>query len=264
MGKLVTFWSPYIGQAKVTSSLCAIVAMFGIQHPELSVAVSHVNQDSMELEEKLDQRNDMRVKWELYQKTGVAALKLNYQQAIPTSEKIRRSAIPLKMKSLYLYPFTEQKMDLLTVRLLTETLKNEFDVVFLDLESGQRENSRCLMKKADLVVIVLPQSPVYWASFVQQDMSFLDGKQVCVLLGGCLENSKYGRKYYSRKKYVKEGMELVGTIPMNAGFLDAMSEGRTLDYFLRNQLVRRKEENYEFIVQTKEAAEHIRKKIFLS
>ncbi len=265
MGKLVAFWSPFIGQAKVTSSLCAIAGGFGIQYPEISVAISHITSTSMDLEEKLDNRSGMEVRRELYSKTGISALKLNYRHAMLTSEKIRRSAIPLRMKSLFLYPNVEQESetDNLTFRLLTENLKQEYDVVFLDLESGKKERSLRFLKAADLVVVVMPQAPEYW-DFFEQEMELLEGVAFCTILGGHLEKSKYGKVYYSRKKDVKEKGKPVGEIPMNAGFMDAMSEGRTLDYFFRNQQIKKKEENYEFMAKTQKAAECIRKKLFLS
>ena len=69
MGKLVTFWSPFIGQAKVTSSMCAIVAAFAMQYPELEIALSHTQPESIELEERLDCRIGFTGKRELYEKT---------------------------------------------------------------------------------------------------------------------------------------------------------------------------------------------------
>lgn len=266
MGKLVVFWSPYAGQAKTTSSMCAIAGSFGLWYPELSIAVSHIKQETNDLERKLDERLEEKEKQELYKKTGITALKLNYRQAMLTSEKIKRSAIPLKMKSIYLYPYadTEKTMDTLTYRLVTEELVKEFDAVFLDLESGNQEKSLLLLQAADYVIIVLPQEPVYWEQFQQNAAEFLQGKKYCILMGGYLKNSRYSKKYYATKKEWMGAGKLAGVIPMNSGFFDAMAEGQTCDYFYRNQLVRKKEENYEFIVQTKKAAEFIRKGVFLS
>ncbi len=263
MGKMITFWSPYIGQAKVTSSLCAVAGMFGMEYPELSIAISHIHRDSLALEEKLDSSTPVETRKELYKKTGISALKLNCRQAVLTSEKIRRSAVPLRMKSLYLYPYTEQEMDRLTYKLFTETLKNEFDIFFLDLENGKQELSLRFMKEADLVVVVLPQSPVYCKQFFEQE-EWLKEKEICVLFGGYLPKSKYSRNFCMRKTERKADGGWTGAIPINTGFFDAMTEGKTLDYFFRNQLVGKKEENYEFIVQAKKAAEGIRKKLFFS
>ena len=68
-------------------------------------------------------------------------------------------------------------------------------------------------------------------------------------------------RLFFRKTYAEaQGIQ----IPLNAGYLDAMSEGRTLEFFLKNQWVEKKEENYEFIVQAKKAAECFQRKLFLS
>lgn len=263
MGKLVTFWSPYAGHAKVTSSMCAIAGIFGMQYPEYDIAITHTKKNSMELEEMLDSQTGQEIKQEIYKKSGITALKINCKQAALTSERIRRSAILLSMKSLYLYPYAGSEMDALAVRIITETMKNEFDIVFLDLESGENKDSVDIMKEADLLVIVLPQAPAFWDKFLSREPEWLTGKRTCILLGGFFTDSRYGMNYYARKRNRTEIGEVAGVIPVNRGFFDAMSDGKVLDYFYRNQEVRKKEDNYEFMVQTKKAAENIRKKLFL-
>ena len=263
MGKLITFWSPYIGKAGVTSSMCAIAGMLGMQYPELSVAISHVNRNFIELEEKLDAATASGKQQELYSKSGITALKFHCRQAKLTSEKIRRSAIPLRMKSLYLYPNSEQNRDSLGFQLLTETLKEEFDLVLLDLENGEGGYSKDFMDSSDLIVVVLPQNPYYWSAFGKESGRYLEGKNYLVLLGQFLETSRYS-PFFSMKqimKCTKAGM--AGVVPVNKDFFDALATGRTLDFFYKNQYVRKKEENYEFFVQTKRAAEQIKRAVFV-
>ena len=60
------------------------------------------------------------------------------------------------------------------------------------------------------------------------------------------------------------GSKIIGVIPWNAGFFDAMAEGKTLDFFLRNQFTTKREENYEFILQAEKTATYIKKHILLS
>ena len=257
MGKLVTFWSPYKGKSKVTSSMCAIAAQFGINYPELDIAITHTGLGNISLEEKLDTRvGTIDEKLELYKRTGISALKINYRSAALTSEKIRRSAINLRMKSLFLYPNAENENDALSFFLLTETLKNEFDLVFLDLESGIHEKNINYFSVSDMVVTVLPQDPEAWQSFVPEE------KNSCIILGGYLNVVKYGKRFFCRNADIRKKRALCGVVPINGGFFDAMTEGRVVDYFYRNQRVRNKEENYEFIVQTKKTAENIRKRLF--
>lgn len=263
MGKLIAFWSPYEGKSKVTSSLCAIAGIFGMEYPEISVAISHGLQAGTDLEEKLFSMETWEEQCELYKKTGIAALKIHCRQGILSAEKIRRSGVPLCMKSLYLYPYIEQAGDRgeLTTQLVTETIKSEFDIVLLDLKSGVHQENECFFEAADLVVVVLPQEPVYLKRFLKNYGQNPAVKEYCFLFGGYLEKSKYRYKFYQKNKEFWKNF--AGVIPNNVGFLDAMAEGKTLDYFMKNRRLNKKEENYEFIVQTKKAAEYIRKQIFI-
>ena len=170
MGKLITFWSPFVGQAKVTSSMCAIVSAFAMQYPNLELALSHTQPEAMELEERLDCRIGFTSKRELYEKTGMSALILQYMQGGLTSERIRRCAIPLFLRSMYLFSGTGKKepIDPIPYSILTEKLVQEFDVTFLDLVSGEKEASFQFMQMADVVVVVLPQRPLYWEIFFKK------------------------------------------------------------------------------------------------
>ncbi len=261
MGKLVTFWSPFIGKAKVTSSMCAIVAAFAMKYPEWEIALSHTESESVELEEKLDCRIGFAEKKELYEKTGMSALVFQYMQSGLTSERIRRCAIPLLIKSIYLFPGMGKKQSLEEIQysILTEKLVQEFDVTFLDLESGGRESSFQFMQKADVVVVVLPQYPRDLELFFKQWIERLEGKEVCFLLGGYHSSSRYNEAYFKRKREYRGKGKWIGTVPVNVNFMDAMVEGRTLEFFLKNELVGKKEEQYEFMEQTKQTAEQLKK-----
>lgn len=264
MGKLITFWSPYPGQGRVTSTMCAVAGAMGMEYPELDMALSHTKPDSTELEDRLEYRLTGEEQKELHEKSGLSSLSLNFMQAALTSEKIRHCAIPLLMRSLYLFPGAGKKeiSDALLFQLITEHLTEDFSAVFLDLGSGRADLSFSLMKAADIVVVMLPQYPPCWERFLREEEAFLGGKEFWIMLGGYLDGTKYGMRYFSR---LREGKgKLIGEIPMNAGYLDAMSEGRTLEFFLKNQWAGKKEENYEFIIQAKKAAECFKKKLFIS
>lgn len=266
MGKLVTFWSPYIGQAKVTATLCAVAGSFGMLYPEMDVALCQAVPGKLELESKLDSRDSIEERSNLYAKLGISALSLNYMQEMLTSEKIRRCALPLLMRSLYLYPHLEKENadKELTFHLLSNCLVKEFDLLFLDLKSGYDKTSLRYMEAADLVVVVLPQAPIYWSDFFNDLEEHFTGKNLVVILGASLGKSRYSIQYYERKKLYMEKIVLAGAVPLNVGYMDALAEGNTLHFLLRNQFVRKKEENYEFIFQAKKTAETIRKILFLS
>lgn len=264
MGKLIAFWSPCAGKAKVTASMCAVAGAMGLWYPEVEIALVHTKENT-ELEEYLDSKSSRNNQKDLYEKIGVAALQLNYMQAVLTAEKIRRCAIPLIMKSLYLFPGSgkTEGVDERRFRTLTEKLVDEFEVTFLELEAGWSGISEEMMQVADAVVMVLPQNPTCWESYME-DKKRLEDKKCCVLIGGYLNNSRYGMNYFRRRYFAKNKEQFLGTIPMNAGYMDAMADGRSLDFFLKNELTERKEENYEFIIQTKRIAKYLKTEILIS
>lgn len=265
MGKLITFWSPYQGKAKVTSSMCAVAGMFGILYPECEIALSHTSHGSICLEEKLDSGIQADNKKSLYERMGITALTLNGMQAALTSEKIRRCAVPLFVKSLYLYPAVgaDYTKDVV-FSILTECIRREFSAVFLDLETGWNEVSLQYMKASDFVMIVLPQEPECMEVMWSEKMEFLEQIPRACLIGGYLENSRYSLNHFVRKSDGRSRGRFAGAVPMNVTFFDAMVQGKTLEFLLRNLLPRKKEENYEFIIQTKKVAEYIKRTVIVS
>lgn len=223
MGKLITFWSPYLGRAKVTSSLCAVAGMFGIQYPEWEIAISHTSQGSVSLEGKLDAGIRAEEKKSLYERMGITALTLNAMQAALTSEKTRRCAVPLFVKSLYLYPgYGTEYTQELAFSILTEHLKQEFAAVFLDLESGWNDSSLRYMKASDFIVIVLPQEPDSMELLWSGNIEALENIPKAFLIGGYLTHSRYSLNYFLRKSDNRSKGRFAGAIPMNTAFFDSM------------------------------------------
>lgn len=264
MGKQVVFWSPYAGVSKVTASLCAIAGIFGMQYPELDIAISSVASDIVGPEEYLTERRYAEIFKDGYKRQGMESLKFHFRQAQLSSEVIRRNSIQLKMKTLFLYSgIFAGKEDTITFQLLTQTLRQEYDLVFLDLGNREQIQTQGFLDTADLIVVVLPQSQWYWEDFFTFKNQLLTDKQYCVLIGGYMRKSVFSKKYYYIEQSQGPTCKIAGVIPMNTDFMEAMSEGKILDFLFRNQRARKKEDNYEFIVQTKKAAERIREKLFL-
>lgn len=264
MGKLVAFWSPYGGVAKVTSSLCAIAGSFGIQYPEMDVAICSALSDSFGPEEYLIECRSAEFFREVYKRAGIEDLKLHFRQEALSSEIIRRSAVSLKMKSLFLYPdsYAENTLDDIRFQLLTKTLKEEFSLVFLDVGNKDKKQRMRFLESADLIVVVLPQARRYREDFFTNKKILFGKKQFCILQSGYLGKYRTGETWYFREVR-QDSDEMVGYIPMNTDFFYALEQGKTLEYFYRNQFAGKKEDNYEFIIQTKKAAERISKKLFL-
>lgn len=266
MGNLITFWSPYAGHGKVTASLCAVIGGLILQYPELSLAVSHAKNEAIPLLRKINSNALIFEDNGWLTSFGIDTLKMYTGQKKLSSETIRRCGLPLWGQTVYFYPNNERnrKEEDMAVQILTETLKEEFDVVCLDLGSGKNEEVFRYMKASDFVIVVLPQEPFYVERFLREDADFINTIDYGIVFGGCFQKSKYKSVYY-KKIYGKKINEIfLGQILLNCDFFNAMSEGKALDFFFRNSVPVKNEENYEFVIQVKKTAEHIRNKVICS
>ena len=270
MGKVVTFWSPVAGQAKVTASMIAVVSSLVQEKPAYEIAVSSVGKEETSLEAYLEERRKWVKSEELYERSGISALLLGCKQGTLTREKVRRSALPLTIPGVVLFPGLNKKIRMIHGReaarlefyILTECLRKEYGLTCIDLESGFNETSIQYMKAADLAVIVLPQNPIAWQCFLKERGSFDANKQF-ILFGGYLKKSRNSLAKY-RRTFADREEKRSGVIPMCEGYMDALAEGKAIEFFMKNEYAGKKDENYEFIQSTKKAAKRICNCVFLS
>lgn len=280
MGKTIVFWSPKQGHSGVTACVCAVAAALATGKEARQVAVTHAFLLRHELEERLDCHIEER-RGELYERMGLSALMLWLKKEELKEEIIRHCGILLPGSTLELFPgggkslsaLQEKEREEILLTLLLEKLPMAYDVVLVDLASGGSHFSLDAMIKADMTVIVLPQEPRVWKRFFLDEFWKIKGKHTFFLLGGVLMDAKYGIREFLRAagNAVEKGR--VGIIPRNAEYLEAMEEGRVIEFFLKNECGRRGESNAAFMEQTRWAARRLfeltngagrKKKIFLS
>lgn len=269
MGKILAFWSPVKGQAKVSASMCAIIAMLGKKYPQTEMAVSSVT-EGWALEQGMDARYKLENRKEVYARSGIAALILSCKQGMLTKTSVRRCALSVPFIPAALFPGLGHRENAvhggntteLEQYVIKEHLAKEYDLVCLDAGSGFHKQSEECLKQADAVVVVLPQNPWVWEVY-SKNCEMLSGKNVGILFGEYLKSSKYGLKQYE-SKYLGAEETVVGVIPCNAGFRDAVAEGRSAEFLFKNERIGKKEENYEFMESVGKAAEKIKERLFLS
>lgn len=262
MGKLVTFWSPASGRSGTTAVMGAIATAAAMLYPEQEIALCHMQHNSMELVKRMESRSYIDAKREVLERMGLNALALQYMQSELTPEKIRKCAVPLQLKSLFLYPAMGRKetMEEVYGKLLKEKMTEVFDFVFLDLEAGENSCSYDYMKAADIVVFVLPQEEPYWQLLEERYKKVLGEQEFCIVMGRYQSDSRYNEKYFKKKQH-RMGGTYIGAIPNCVGYMDAMAEGRTLEFFLKNQMVGKKEANYEFMEQTRQTTIRLKERM---
>ena len=77
-----------------------------------------------------------------------------------------------------------------------------------------------------------------------------------------MKNSKYGMMQYKRWFANSTGSG-VGAVPLCEGYMDALADGKAVDFFLKNEYARKRDENYEFMESVKRAAKGISDSILL-
>lgn len=263
MGKLVVFWSPWHGQAKVTASMCAI----GLQCNRLRkerVVMTHSQFGMSDLEGMFGRMDKYRRRL-LYDNSGLSAAVLRFKQARLTEDSIEQCMIPVTSTGLYLLPGTQQDSGMaresdttdIIYTLLARDIPKCYDWTLVDVLSGPNALSMKLIDVADAVVVTLSQNVATWEGFFESVTPLLSKRNVFFLLGGYDPNSNYSVKNFlhMNKEYVTEAN--IGVVPYNVGYMDAISAGTVVRFMYSNENATRKEENYYFMEETKRTAEKL-------
>lgn len=280
MGKTIVFWSPKSGHSGVTACVCAVAAALTTGKEARLAAVAHTSLSKYELEERLDCHIEER-RGELYERMGLAALMLHLKKEELKEEAIRHCGILLSGSTLELFPgggkslfaLQEKEREEILLALLLEKLPMAYDCLLVDLMPGSNQLSMDAIEKAYITVIVLPQDPKLWKKFFSDEFWKLKAKNVFFLLGGALMDAKYGIREFLKVAGNVADRGRVGMIPRNTEYLEAMAEGRVIEFFLKNERGRKGEGNAAFVEQTRRTARSLlgladragrKKKIFLS
>ena len=266
MGKIVVFWSPWHGQARVTASMGA-VAMALSEIQEERVIVTHTQFGMADLEGMFDLRIKEEQKQVLYESAGLNALILNFKQAELNKEAIERCSMQVpNANNLFMLPGLSKDAALLQgdeledmlEYILTERVAQAYDWLFIDLASGKNPFSKRLIEKADVVVITLSQNTATWNTLFQEYKEMVERENIFFLFGAHKALSKFNVKNFKRMYRRYADGENSGVIPDCVGYMDAVSDGLVSTFYLMNENVKRKEENFTFITECKESAKKIR------
>lgn len=254
MGKLVVFWSPWHGQAKVTANMGAVACLLNFDTNE-RVIMSHSQFNMADLEGMFNFRMEQERRKTIYENSGLSALLLRIKQSWLTEEVVEECLMPVASTTgLYLLPGTEEHADILkesdtedlVFALLGRDIKAHYEWVFVDVSAGNNDLSMRLLKAADVAVVNLSQNMATWGKFKKEYPEIATMKNAIFVVGGYDDASRYNRKNLVRMHdYLSN--DNVGVVPYNTGYMDAISEGSVAKYIFANEGVKKGEENYDFI-----------------
>ncbi|MCR5584174.1 MAG: hypothetical protein K6F63_01915 [Lachnospiraceae bacterium] len=218
MGKIVEFRSRYKAAGRVTSCMAA-TAGFLAAETGLSIAMVQFDEKN-DICEMFDRHLSDRGKKEIYGKTGLSALLLMLRAGRPDEEKVRACALKTIDPGLDIFHgpgFAQGEEEEGLKDLILEEIKNAYDLVFVDCGNGKRT-------AADITVQMLPQSRRAWKEEFNEKQK--ENGKCLYAVNGFLSNSVCGTGLF-RFKYGKK----LFTLRMSAGFMDALAEGNTAEFF---------------------------------
>lgn len=263
----IAFWSPVHGQVGTTSNLLIISILMGSLY-EKKCLLTHTHFKLNNLEAPLVGSNSKDAETiSFFQDVGLDALIRSFKAAKLKQEDIENCCISFPDVPLSLLPGTskrnrisfEYELNLLILSLL-KNMEEYKDIVFIDVCSGHNSLSGKIISEADLTVVNLSQNIELMDTYFSSFEKLIPGIKF-YLIGNYDSNSKYNLSNFQRRyrKYIKSNNS--GVIPHNTALLDALNDGRVIEFIKDNLMCAKGDENLYFISEAKKTTEKIYKLI---
>lgn len=250
----IAFWSNVHGQTATTSNLVAIALMTAMEY-RLKVLLAHNHFERSTLESTLLDRGYLDNEQAGLSEHGIDALARFIKSNKLDKDNISNYTTSILSKKLDLILGTSHTNKALYLRDLNTVIHQIlnlaqafYDLVFMDVSSGNNELSNKILAGSDIIIVNLSQNMNVINDFFENFTGDL-GKCVFVI-GRYDSNSKFNKKNLMRKYNIKKNLCV---IPYNIEFSDACSEGRAVDFFLKNLQAKKDDLNYGFMEEVRNA-----------
>lgn len=230
MGKTVVSWSPVHGQAATTSNVAALAAHFALTYSHKSL-ITHTQLTYSTLEalfrkEMTDSRGF---------DSGIEALERLAKSSLLKPDAVRDYTETVYKDRLDLLGGTQnQSLETpLLLEMILNVAESAYDIVWIDAHSGTRSNtSKRLLRKADLVIVNLPQNRYVLDQFFSGDgfPEELKNKEIIILISQYDSQVKPGIRKI-RSKYDKK--HPIFAINYSSKFKDSANKNEITELFYR-------------------------------
>lgn len=260
----IVFWSPVHGQTRQSSNMLAVALMLAMKK-KYRVMITQTQFRMNDLEDAVVGRAvAIGVREQFFQNMGIDAVCRCIKHKQLEKTDLENCCIQVLPESdLMLLPGTQSGSYEIHYELLGEMLpyllgkaEKYFDYVLVDVNPGKDGISRQLVGEAEAVVVNLSQSVGVLDTFFLNYPKELTGKKVFYLFGSYLADSSYNLNNL-RFRYGQLKRENSGVIPLNVGFMDAVSGGKVVDYFEANLDSEAGDANYRFISEVDKVSERL-------
>lgn len=253
----IAFWSNSPGKTGVTGNLACISILSAMYQPsEMVLFENHVNINNLGSTFLNQNSYDRLQEKSLYFVENGLGRILSYCDMGDQihSGMIYRTSLSVFNQEVFYLPTGGINKDLLEYRLnrhaaeVLQLLEHFYSTVCIDLSSSSLESSRKILKEADLVVVNLCQNNQL-LSHLFRNFSEIRKKAFYVI--GNYDARSVITKSDIVKRFGLPGA-VVGTIPYNRRFADALTKGQVIPFLLKNYSCARENVNYDFMSAVKE------------
>lgn len=258
----IVFWSPVHGQTRQSSNMLAVALMLTMKQKR-STLITQTQYRMNDLEDAVIGRAvTKKIREQFYQDMGIEAVGRCIKHKRLEKADLENCCIQVLMNSeLMLLPGARSANYEIHYELLNEILlyvlrqaEQYFDYVLADTNPGADRISGQLLEAAEVVVVSLSQNLGVLDAFFENFPEELQGKKVFYLFGAYLEDSCYNL-HNLRFRYRQLRRENSGVIPLNVGFMDAISAGKTVDFLEANLESEPGDTNYMFVSEVERVSE---------
>ena len=272
---VVAFWGNSEKETGQTLSTIAVATMMAIEHNYKILAVTTGFKDTTILESFWTPKKNSLLQRELGINTGIQNIESGVEglSRIIQSNRGRSGIVPNYVKVVF-----RDRLDVLqspktndfktylevakTYPALLEIANTDYNIVLTDIDKRMPgEIQKEILNMADIIVITINQGAKSLEKVLElkEKSQLFQKENVLILIGKYDRFSKYNIKNISR--YLKEKKN-VSAISYNTLFFEATTEGKVVDYFLRNRnLTDKTDRNALFIEETKKTCNNIINKI---
>lgn len=265
----IAFWSNSPGKSGVTGNLSCLSIVSAMYQPsEMVLFENHVNMNNLG-STFLNQNsyNRLQEKHSYFVENGLGRI-LSYCDMgnLVNAGMVYRSCLSVFNQRVFYLPTGGTNQDLMEYRLkrhageVMALLEQVYPMVCIDISSSSLDSSRKILQEADLVVVNLCQNNQQLSHFFR-NFSEIQKKAFYVI--GNYDSKSEITKSDIVKRFGLPGY-MVGTIPYNRRFADALTKGKVIPFLLRYYDCGKENANYEFMSAVKETAcllEQARKKV---
>lgn len=252
--KLVAFWSPNHG---VGTTMDAVATALKVSMDNNLKSLLMHNQYIKSNMESAFLKNDEKQDILNFADEGIDAIARLAKAGDLTSEKFSNYTTNIIQDRLELLPGSSRPNENFfkeissTITNILLCAKDSYDLVFIDTNSGTRNDlTNKILEAADVVVVCLSQNKQILDSYFNKKeypKCFDDeGKEVLLLLSKYDSYSKYSTKLISKSYKVEE----IYTMPYSTDVMDAHNNHKMSEFFFNNSNISEEDENTDFIEET--------------